>query len=418
MPSGGGIIRPLRSLGRSDIYNKKEKIKMKKFLALMLSLVLVLSMVAMVACDNGETEEPNNDETTGGDTTTTDPDPVVESFYGKYSEDKLTYTDTYEFYGKTTDGIITELSFDITRYNSTTEETYDKNGLYGYDMNISDLVITEEDGVFTLDTWNSYGYSLDNGYMMYDAASVVLTDTITFGDLTFTYYGSGVTLEQALEAFGWPADELGLEDFDEDTLLKDFFALYGGYEDGSYVAISTRIAYDGPMGGRTYGEQVQALVDYILDNDMTLEEVYTLFQTTYQDTAIADRTAITGCTISIPGAFIKVVYIAMYDELFEGVTGYTTDSDGNTSITVITQGYGGEITTKFTFDKDDNLTAVVVSSNSETASIGGVELEAGSDFLTSLVTNGSDATVTSGASVTCNALITALELAEAYLAAL
>ena len=50
--------------------------------------------------------------------------------------------------------------------------------------------------------------------------------------------------------------------------------MHGLYADGSYQEGSKRISFAGYHGGRSYGEQMAAIEAYILENKMTLEDVY------------------------------------------------------------------------------------------------------------------------------------------------
>ena len=65
--------------------------------------------------------------------------------------------DTFIFEGKTTDGIITELNFDIIR-NKGLEGEYSKKDIMGYLMNISDAAVTKIGDGYELTNLGINGY--------------------------------------------------------------------------------------------------------------------------------------------------------------------------------------------------------------------------------------------------------------------
>lgn len=103
-----------------------------------------------------------------------------------------------------------------------------------------------------------------------------------------------VTVEKACIAYGYLAREAGV-DLTPETPVKDLLALHGLYADGMFVEGSNRVSFAGYNGGRSYGEQMEAITDYILANHMTLEDVYEMFRTVNQaSTPIQDRDTIAG----------------------------------------------------------------------------------------------------------------------------
>ena len=111
-----------------------------------------------------------------------------------------------------------------------------------------------------------------------------------------------------------------------------------------------------------------------------------------------------------------MVYLAIHGELFEGVVTHTT-TDGNTKVEVVTQGYGGEMETHVTFDAEGKITAINVRDAQETENVGGVLTAENSDFINALIAGQDDLSkvdAVSGATVTSNAMIKAVELAVEY----
>lgn len=361
-------------------------------------------------------------------------EPVVEEFSAEYemkgtTSAGLPKNDTFIFEGETTDGIITKLNFDIIR-NKGTENEYSKKDLDGYEMNVSDAVIEETDGGFNLTRLSASGWVVypgsDSGVQYMVSGSIEgLTPESTFADLvvlspSMTGEVSTLTLEQAIAAYSYLATEAGITELTGDTLIIDI--LSGAFDnmvkDGNFVAGEERTSYAGFNGGRSYGEQIDAIVDYILEEGMTLEEVYEMFRTVnQQSTPIEDRDVISGATISFVGDFQRMVYLAIHGELFEGVTN-SSEADGSTTVEVVTQGYGGEIETHVTFDADNTITAISVRDDQESDGVGAVLTADGSDFLNSLIEGQSDidsVEVSSGATVTSEALKKAVQMAIDYM---
>ena len=321
------------------------------------------------------------------------------------------------------------MNFDIIR-NKGTENEYSKKDLDGYEMNVSDAVIEETDGGFNLTRLSASGWVVypgsDSGVQYMVSGSIEgLTPESTFADLvvlspSMTGEVSTLTLEQAIAAYSYLATEAGITELTGDTLIIDI--LSGAFDnmvkDGNFVAGEERTSYAGFNGGRSYGEQIDAIVDYILEEGMTLEEVYEMFRTVnQQSTPIEDRDVISGATISFVGDFQRMVYLAIHGELFEGVTN-SSEADGSTTVEVVTQGYGGEIETHVTFDADNTITAISVRDDQESDGVGAVLTADGSDFLNSLIEGQSDidsVEVSSGATVTSEALKKAVQMAIDYM---
>lgn len=377
---------------------------MKKVCSLLLVLALLLSVSA---CAEGA---------------------KVETFSAEYemvgtTSAGLPKNDTFIFEGETTDGIITKLNFDIVR-NKGAEDEYSKKDIMGYMMNVSDATVEAAENGFKLTTFTVYGYDPafsdgDAYYAQYmvSASCDALTEDTLFQDLTFLDMArpdNAVTLDKALIVYGYLAKEAGIELAGE-TPVKDLLALHGLYADGAFVAGTNRVSFAGYNGGRSYGEQIDAIADYILENQMTLEDVYEMFRTVNQaSTPIEDRDVISGATITFTGDFQRMVYLAIHGELFQGVVNTTENEDGTVVKEVVTQGFGGEIETHVTLDAEGKITAMSVRDAQETDGIGAVLTADDSDFLNALIAGQDDldaVDAVTGATVTSNALKQAVQFA-------
>ena len=232
--------------------------------------------------------------------------------------------------------------------------------------------------------------------------------------------GPAVTFASADEAVATVVQPQPGVELTAETTVKELLALHGLYVDGAFVEGSKRVSFAGYNGGRSYGEQLDAITDYILANQMTLEDVYEMFRTVNQaSTQIEDRDAIAGATITFDGDFQRMVYLAIHGELFEGVVTRTENEDGSQVMEVVTQGYGGEIETNITFDANGRITAIAVRDAQETDGVGGVLTAAGSDYINALIAGQDDldaVDAVSGATMTSTALKKAVEYAKAALA--
>ncbi len=385
---------------------------MKKIVLLLLSLVLVFGVVG---CTSNTDQDQNQT------------DVVVETFAAEYEMKGTTSSgspknDTFIFEGTTEDGIITELNFDVIR-NKGTDTEYSKKGIMGYMMNVSDAKIEEVEGEFNLSNFTSFGYDPAFGdgasaqFMVFAVKDNVTNET-TFKELTFTDYSQNeVALDKALVAYSYVAKEGGIE-LTEDTLVKDLIALHDLHDGTVFVNGSNRISFAGYNGGRSYGEQLDAIVAHILANNMTLDEVYEMFKTVNQSsTDIMDRDVVSGATITFVGDFQRMVYVAINGELFEGVISHNEQED-LTIVEVVTQGYVGEIETHVTFDSEGMITDISVRDSQESEGFGADLTAVGSEYIASLIEAQGPADVVSGVSQTSNALNKAVEFAQTYYAGL
>ncbi len=394
----------------------------------LLILLLAISMLMMTACTSGDNEGDTDGGMDTGDSGdnggTDDGQGMEESFSAEYEMKGTTSSgnpknDTFIFNGTTMDGVITELEFDIIR-NKGTEDEYSKKDIYGYSMNVTDADIEAADEGFNLVNFSAMGYSTEYAegasaqYLVYGSVDNVTDDTV-FSDLVVVdFMGEEITQEQALVAYTPVAKEAGIE-LTLDTPIKDLIEQHGSYANGTFVEGERRISFEGIAGGRSYGEQIDAIKQYILDNKMTLEEVYEMFKTVNQaDEPIEERDTVAGATITFVGDFQRMVYVAMHGELFNGVV-TTGETENGKVYEVVTQGYGGEIETNVTIDAEGKVTAIEVRDSNETADIGSVLTEDNSEFIQALIAGQDDVMAVeavAGATVTSNALKEAVKYAQ------
>ena len=386
---------------------------MKKFIA----LAALAAVLGLTACSTG-TETPEV-------TPTPSTEAVVEDFSAEYvvtgtSHSGRPYEDTYIFEGKTADGIITELNFDIIS-NRGTENELSKKDIMGYMMNVSDAAVVKTEDGFTLKNLSANGFEKNLGQYMTSAAVENLTEETTFADLTITNItGEILTVEQSVSVYQFFANEGEIE-LTAETPVKDLLAIHGLYADGEFKEGTSRVSFAGYNGGRSYGEQLTAIADYILANNMTLEDVLNMFNTVnQQSTPIEDRDVVTGATIAFGKDFANMVEVAINGEVAQKETTHETTENG-TVVSVYTDGFGGEIRSSITFDAEGKITAITVVEAQETPELGGMLTAEGSDFINALIQGQADVDAVdnvSGASKTSEALKAAVKTAVEYFNAL
>ncbi len=394
----------------------------KKLISTLAALTLTLGFAACGTETNNETPAETPVVETPSEETEK---PSVETFAAEYeiegtTSEGLPKNDTFIFEGTTEDGIITELNFDIIR-NKGKEGEYSKKDLMGYLMNVSDVEIEKVGEDYKLTKFSAAGYdeAIEGAQYMVTASSDVITDTTKFNELSFMNLATQaeLSLDDAITAYKYVAVEAGVDDFSEETLVKDLISKFDLYKENSFVEGSNRISFAGYNGGRSYGEQIEAIRTYILEQKMTLEEVYEMFETVNQiDVPVLERDTISGATIVFIGDFQRMVDIAINGEIFEGVVTHTV-TDGNTKVEVVTQGYGGEIETHITFDSEGKIIEIAVKDAQETTGIGEVLTKENSEFIKSLIAgqdNIDEVEVVSGATVTSKSLISAIKYATDF----
>ncbi len=391
---------------------------MKKKLCSALALTLALSMLG--AC-SAPAADPTAPATSAPEVSQEPQGPVVESFSAEYEMTGTTSAgkpknDTFIFEGTTEDGIIKTLNFDIIR-NKGLDDEYSKKGIMGYMMNVSDAEVVKTGSGWSMPALNVYGYETQYDFGQYMVYGVLeeLTEDSTFADMTITSYtGDVLDMDKAITVYRYFANEGGIE-LTAETPVKDLLAIQGLYKDGAFQEGKNRVSFAGYHGGRSYGEQMEAIEEHILTHDMTLEDVYEMFQTVNQQSEpIEERDTVSGATIAFVGDFQRMVYLAIHGELFEGVV-TTSQQEEGIRYEVVTQGYGGEVETYVTINGEGKVVSISVRDSQETPEVGGKLTEENSEFIQALVAGQEDVSkvdAVTGATFTSNALIKAVQFAQ------
>ena len=391
---------------------------MKKKLCSALALTLALSMLG--AC-SAPAADPTAPATSAPEVSQEPQGPVVESFSAEYEMTGTTSAgkpknDTFIFEGTTEDGIIKTLNFDIIR-NKGLDDEYSKKGIMGYMMNVSDAEVVKTGSGWSMPALNVYGYETQYDFGQYMVYGVLeeLTEDSTFADMTITSYtGDVLDMDKAITVYRYFANEGGIE-LTAETPVKDLLAIQGLYKDGTFQEGKNRVSFAGYHGGRSYGEQMEAIEEHILTHDMTLEDVYEMFQTVNQQSEpIEERDTVSGATIAFVGDFQRMVYLAIHGELFEGVA-TTSQQEEGIRYEVVTQGYGGEVETYVTINGEGKVVSISVRDSQETPEVGGKLTEENSEFIQALVAGQEDVSkvdAIAGATFTSNALIKAVQFAQ------
>lgn len=378
------------------------------------ALLLALGLsVTLTACGNHPAESSTPVPTAEG----TAELPFSAEYTVVSTEGGTAHKETLIFEGTTENGIIKTLNFDVV-VNKGQEDEYSKKDLDRYIMNTAYAEVTNTENGWGLAHLDLCGYTEALGigtFTVYASAEHLGEDTV-FGELNIRDgNGEAVELERALTMYQYLAAE-GELTLTAQTPVKELLELFGLYTHDGFAGGHNRVSFAGAGGGRSYGEQLDAIVAHILANNMTLDNVYALFRTENQPTqSISDRDTVAGATITFSGDFQRLVYLALHGELFEGVTDRTAAGEA-LQYRVVTQGYGGEITTDIVVAPDGKITNITVVSDSETPTVGGLLTAENSDFLLTLLAKQEDTSLVetvSGATYTSNALIKAVNYARA-----
>ena len=385
---------------------------MKKLLLLVTSLLLTTSLVACSTNTNNEVQPTPTPVITSG---------TIENFNGeiegKSEENGTSYTDTYSFVGETTDNIITSLEFDIIR-NKGTELEVDKKDIMGDDMNISEAIVSlGEAEALTLDKLSVTGYDqrIPEGLFVVTGSIDELSHDTTLSELTFQMnYTKEATMDEVLIAFEYVAKENNIS-LSKDTKVVELLPIYN--IEVTKLAIQPgegRISFTGSDGGRSFGEQIDVLVKYILDNKMTLEQVVTLFKTENQG-HISERNTIPGCSILFTPEFAAVVESAMgIKQAEDRVVDVYGSEDGSAIAVISVKGYEGEVLADVII-KDGKIQNIIITSYIQVEENGKALIEDGSEFINSLLTNQDNLdsiSLVEGAEATSTALINIAKLAR------
>lgn len=242
--------------------------------------------------------------------------PVSAEYTVVSNEGGTPHHETLTMEGTTENGVLTALRFDVI-VNRGQEDEYSKRDLSRYPMNTAGADVTNIAGRWSLVRLDICGYTEQEGIGQYAvlAAADPLTEETVFGDLTFTDQGGDtVDLGRALLLYQYLAAEGDLT-LTAETPVTALLELLGLYTHDGLVGGSNRVSFGGAHGGRSYGEQLDAIAGYALAQGMTIEELYDLLRTENQPAQpLAERDAVSGATITFSGDLQRLVYLALYGE--------------------------------------------------------------------------------------------------------
>ena len=391
---------------------------MKKLLLLATSLLLTACLVACSTNTNNEVQQTQTSETQTPVTT----NGTIEKFIGAW-EDKtefngISYTDTFSILGETTDNIITSLEFDVIR-GERTDYAIDRKNIMGDDMNISEAKVSlgEADSLI-LDKLvvNGYDQRILGGLFCVTGSTDELTHDTTLADLTFQLNNTKeATMEEVLIAFEYVAKENNIT-LSKDTKVVELLPIYN--IEVTDLAIQTgegRISFTGSDGGRSFGEQIDVLVKYILDNKMTLEQVLTLFKTENQG-KMHERNTIPGCSLQFTRVFSSVVQRAIAIQKFVGdVVDIHENEDGSLIAHIYASAYKGSDIEANVIIKDGKILDIIINTYGQIEREGGTLIQPGSEFIKLLITNQDNLdsiSLVEGSEATSYALINTAKIAK------
>lgn len=281
---------------------------MKQALPLGCALALLLT-----ACGGTPADTPTPAPTAPAVPT---PLPFAAEYTVVSNEGGTPHHETLTLEGTTENGILTALRFDVL-VNKGQEDEYSKRELSRYPMNTAGAEVTNTAGQWSLPRLDLYGYTEQEGIGQFAAfaSAETLTEATVFADLTFTdQNGDPMPLARALLLFQALADEGDLT-LTAETPVTALLALLGLYTHDGFAGGSNRISVAGANGGRSYGEQLDAIASYALAHRMTLAQLYDLLRTENQPAQpIAERDTVSGATITFSGDLQRLVYLALHGE--------------------------------------------------------------------------------------------------------
>lgn len=249
-------------------------------------------------------------------TPTLSPTPISAEYTVVSNEGGTPHHETLTLEGTAENGILTALRFDVI-VNKGQEDEYSKCDRSRYPMNTAGAEVTNTASRWSLPRLDIYGYTEQEGIGQFTvlASAETLTEETVFGVLSFTdQSGAPVELARALIAFQYLANE-GELTLTAETPVSALLELFGLYTHDGFAGGSSRISFSGANGGRSYGEQLDAIADYALAHRMTLAELYDLLRTENQPAQpISERDTVSGATVTFSGDLQRLVYLALHGE--------------------------------------------------------------------------------------------------------
>jgi len=332
---------------------------------------------------------------------------VNDSFYHEMEFEGSGYTPSYTYYlsGSLLDGVITDLRIDMVSQFGVSKRSSD------YLMNNLKVQVGGTLNNQTIDLF--VGGSSENIPQIFNnIKGESITPEMLVLDLAVQGAYPGAPVMFVEEIWGVIANGVGIT-INEETTLMEFTEAIGLYDvDRGVIKNGYKsIGLTGKWGGNSYNDQLTALEDYIVSNEMTLQEAYELVSTTNQ---AEDRDVVAGATVFFDPKIQSIIKLAagVVDEV--SVEEEVNES-GESIITVEVTGLNS-MTVEVTIE-EGLIVSMVVVAHTETESIGGTLIESG-EFTGLIIDEQADldsVDVVAGATYTSNALIEAARVAlETY----
>lgn len=328
-------------------------------------------------------------------------------FYEEMYFEGSGYTPAYNYYlsgALNENGEIRQIRFNMVSQSGTSKRSSD------YLMNNATLLIGGSLGHQTMDLF--IGGSTENIPQVYNTiqGEIASDGSTLLMNLGIMGAYPGAVVNHQDEIYGLLENALDMT-IDETTTLAEFLSKVGLYDEEDSLVKNgmTTIELTGAYGGRSFNHQLQAIEEYIVENSLTLEEVYTLLSTNNQ--GYDERDAIAGATIMFDGKMQAIVAQAAGIELPERqamVIGQVEEAS-ETIITV--KAYGlHEMIVQVRLDDSRNVLEVSVLNHTETEGYGKELIEG--EYLDQFIdTDLADVDEVAGATLTSEGIIEAVQLA-------
>jgi hypothetical protein len=380
---------------------------MKKFLL----VLFVLGAVALYGCEEASECIDLTECPTCEVCETCEETPQL-AFYEQMYFEGSGYTPAYDYFLSGTlneDGEIEYIRYNMVASNGVSKRSSQ------YLMNNATVLIGGSAGNQTIEIF--IGGSTENIAQVFNyiRGTIAQDGSTLLFDLGISGAYPGAPVNHQDEIYALLGNALDVT-IDETTMIKDLLEPIGFYSSSTDLVKNgmTSIELTGAYGGGSFHNQLKALEAYIVDNALTLEEVYELVSSNNQ--GYDNRDVVAGATILFDPKIVEITAKAAgitIDEQEPMIIGHDEDETSIT-ITVKTFGYN-EMIVQVTFDLDHVITAVDVLSHTETQGYGLEVIEG--DFLDQFLGHASeDVDVVSGVTLTSQGIIDAIKLAEEAIA--
>lgn len=363
---------------------------------------------------NGDTQEPDCEEV---EVPTCEETPQL-SFFETLDREASGFTPAYRYFlagSLNDDGIVTSIHFDMVTTMGVSKRSTD------YRMNVSYIMTGGMPDHQTLEIYVGMStHNIPQG-MFFIRGAIAHDGSDLIKDLPiFTLMGAPINRETVPVADIYQALSTGLTnlEIDDTTTVAEVLAAVNLFDAQNEQVRNGRAVtgLTGRWGGGTFHQQMLALEQHIVGNNMTLEDVYALLTTSNQADDVT-RDTVAGATVMFYEPLQLIVAQAAGIDTWDGeptVVEYEVVG-GNHEVTVRVKGYY-EMLIKVIFNSDKTLTDIVVLEERETPSIGGVVFEG--PFIETVISNQDDledVDLIAGATDTSKALVDAVTAAQAHI---